>query len=180
MITSRLPAWLEERDGKIVVVPDRVQIVKNMFAWCLNGLGLSLIVKRLTESGIPNFGRGSYWSKAYIHKTLTSRVALGEYQPVHDGKPAGPPILNYYPAIVSEDTWQLAKAALKRRKEKPGPVGKNVATLFGGLIKDARTQSKILVIATQTRGTKQNGRSHVSNGKNEHNSFGLSGPDRNS
>ena len=134
MITSRLPAWLEERDGKIVVVPDRVQIVENMFAWCLNGLGLSLIVKRLTESGIPNFGRGSHWSKAYVHKTLTSRVVLGEYQPLRDGKPAGPPILNYYPAILSEDTWQLVQAALKRRKDKPGPVGKNIATLFGGLL----------------------------------------------
>ena len=81
MVTSRLPAWLENRDGKIVPDPDRVRIVKNMFAWCLNGLGLSLIVKRLTESGIPNFGRGSHWTKAYIHKTLTSRVVLGEYQP---------------------------------------------------------------------------------------------------
>jgi hypothetical protein len=97
-----------------VVVPDRVQIVENMFRWCLDGLGLSLIVKRLTESGIPNFGRGKHWSKAFIHKVLTSRAVLGEYQPQKAGKPSGPPILDYYPPVISEDRWSLVQAALKR------------------------------------------------------------------
>jgi hypothetical protein len=97
MVTSRLPAFLENRDGKIVVVPDRVQIVESMFRWCLNGLGLSLIVKRLTEASIPNFGRGKHWSKAYVHKTLTSRVVLGEYPPIQGRRPAGTPFLTTTP-----------------------------------------------------------------------------------
>jgi hypothetical protein len=51
------------------------------------------------------------------------------------------------------------QAALKRRKDKPGPVGQAVASLFGGLLKDARTRSRMSV-AWQTRGTKEKGRSH--------------------
>jgi DNA invertase Pin-like site-specific DNA recombinase len=49
MITGRLPAWLEERDGKIVVVSNRVRIVENMFRWSLDGLG-----SRSSSSGSPN------------------------------------------------------------------------------------------------------------------------------
>jgi DNA invertase Pin-like site-specific DNA recombinase len=153
MVTNRLPAWLEKRDGRIVVVPDRVKIVTSMFRWCLDGLGLSLIVKRLTESGIPIFGRGRHWNKANIHKTLTSRAVLGEYQPQKGRKPAGPPIIHYYPSIIEEDQWQLVQAALKRRKHRPGPTGKNVPNLFSGLVRDARTQSK-MAIAWQTCGRK--------------------------
>ncbi len=153
LMTRRTVAWIEEHDGKLMLVPERARLVRRMFELAIRGYGLSLIVRELTTAGVACWGRGGSWSKTYIHKIMAGRVVLGEYQPIKDGKPDGDPVADYYPAVVDEDTWLQAQAALARRKNKPGPVGKQVAALFSGLIRDARTQDRMFV-AWQTRGVK--------------------------
>lgn len=157
VLTRKLPAWIEERGGKLALIPDRAAIVRRIFGLAVGGYGLSLIVRELTRDKIPTWGRGVTWSKAYVHKIITGRVVLGEYQPIRAGKPDGDPIPDYFPAAVDETTWIQAQAALARRKDKPGPVGEKVATLFGGMLRDAATRDRLL-IAWQTRGTKDKGR----------------------
>lgn len=93
----------------------------------------------------------SAWSKAYVHKIISGRVVLGEYQPKVNDKADGKPVLAYYPAIIDEATWIRAQAALAQRKDKTGPVGEKVATVFSGLLFDAATRSRML-IAWQTQG----------------------------
>src|SRR5262249_22572514 len=53
----------------------------------------------------------------------------------------GEPIPNYYPAVVSEAEFYAARAASAGRKTKQGRIGKNVANLFGGLLRNARDGS---------------------------------------
>jgi DNA invertase Pin-like site-specific DNA recombinase len=154
ILTRQLPAWIEERKGKLVVIPARARVVHRMFDLAIKGYGLGLIVKGLTEAGEPVWGRSNNgWSKSYVHKILSGRVVLGEYQPISQGKPDGEPLPDYYPALVDESTWFRAQAALERRKDKPGPIGAKVATLFGGLLRDAASGDR-LRIAWQTRGVK--------------------------
>jgi DNA invertase Pin-like site-specific DNA recombinase len=154
ILTRKLPAWIEARGNKLVLIPERASIVRRMFSLAIQGYGLSLIVGEFTTSKVPTWGRGGTWSKAYIHKILAGRTVLGEYQPVRNGKPDGDPIPDYYPAVVDESTWLQVDAALKRRKDRTGRVGDKVATLFGGLLHDATTGDR-LRIAWQTRGIRK-------------------------
>src|SRR5262249_24818636 len=50
----------------------------------------------------------------------------------------GEPIPHYFPAIVSEAQWLLARRAVDSRKTACGPRGEHVRNLFTGIIKDAR------------------------------------------
>jgi DNA invertase Pin-like site-specific DNA recombinase len=162
IVTRRLPAWVEERDGKLVLVPERARVVRLIFDLTTKGYGQSLIVKKLTEDNVPCFGRASGWSKAYLHKIITGRAVLGEYQPFKTKKtdgpkvkePDGPPVANYYPAVIDQGTWDRAQIALESRKKKTGRVGHRVASLFTGLLWDAATQTR-LGIAWQGTGRKQ-------------------------
>jgi DNA invertase Pin-like site-specific DNA recombinase len=171
--TTRTPAWLtvvgRRREGKWMVggkfkiIPERDKVVLHIFRWAVAGLGLAAIVKRLTAEGVTPWTeprkdkhgttRGGRWTKAYVRKILTSRAALGEYQPRKNGKPEDDSVPGYYPRVpgLTEELWQKAQDALAGRRDRPGSPGKRVANLFSGLLWDARSRSRML-IAWQTRG----------------------------
>jgi hypothetical protein len=157
LMTRRVVAWCQEKDGKLVLVPERARIVRRMFELCLQGYGLSLIVQYLTKRKVPCWGwsKTGVWSKTYVRKILTSPATIGVYQPVKNGQPDGPPISNYYPPVIDHSTFHQAQVALEHRKDMPGnaPSRAKVAALFTGLLMDARTQTR-LHVAWQTRGVK--------------------------
>jgi DNA invertase Pin-like site-specific DNA recombinase len=154
VMTRKTVAWVEVRDGKMVLIPDRARIVRNIFTLAIQGYGLALIVKELTREKVPTWGSSRFWSKRYIHKILKGRSVLGNYQPVRLGKPDGAAVPDYYPAVVDEGTWFQAQKALERRRDKPGLVGEKVASLFSGLLLDAETGDR-LRIAWQTQPVRQ-------------------------
>ena len=173
IVTRRLPAWVQEKNGKLVPVPQRVKLVRKFFDLTIKGNGLWLIVKHLTEQKVPTWGRAKDgWSKTYIHKILTGKVVLGEYQPRKAGPNTdangkaksghiasvedGDPILGYYPPVIDQETWEKANLALSSRSDKPGRIGTKTTNLFTGLLKDAKTRSPMR-IATQGQG---NGKSY--------------------
>ena len=153
VVTRRLPAWVREKDGKLIPIPDRVAVVKRIFSLAVGGHGLGLIVKRLTEDKVAPLGGSGKWNKSYVWKILKGRAVLGEYQPDRDGKPDGPPLPDYYPCVIEEGVWLQAQAALARRKDKPGRVGEKVASVFAGLLWDAVTRGRML-IAQEVQGKK--------------------------
>jgi DNA invertase Pin-like site-specific DNA recombinase len=165
-VTARLPAWLDIRggtlaktkggrariDGGIIQpVPARAKVVREIFRLAIEGSGIALIVRHLTETKVKTWGRGGAWSKAYVRKIITSRAVMGEYQPTKGGKPDGAPVANYYPVVIDADTWQRAQMALRSRRDKPGRVGPKAVALFSGLLFEAGTGEKLLVV-NQTRG----------------------------
>jgi hypothetical protein len=86
-------------------------------------------------------GKPVLWSNVSVHYILTTRAVLGEYIPykTHRGKPAGKAVPGYYPAVIDEETFYAAQAALKvRAAVGRGRRGKHV-NLFAGLLRDART-----------------------------------------
>jgi DNA invertase Pin-like site-specific DNA recombinase len=56
IIAQRLPAWVEERAGKLCLIPERAAVVKRIFEMAASGYGLTSIVKRLTLDNVPGFG----------------------------------------------------------------------------------------------------------------------------
>lgn len=110
-MTARCPAWLrlsvDRRSYELI--PERVEIVRQIFADSAAGLGMYSITTRLNRAGVPAFEGKNGWHRSYLAKTLENRAVLGEFQP-HvkvDGKrvPEGEPIEGYYPAIISEELF---------------------------------------------------------------------------
>src|SRR5262249_28191028 len=137
LLTRRLPAWVKEEGDWLVVIPERAAAVRRIFELSGKGYGLHLIMKELNTEGIKPFGPSGRWSIAYIDIILKDRRATGEFQPKRLGGVAdGPPIADYFPRIVSEDEWQLARQKAATRYRNPGRVGA-VVNVFQGLIKGA-------------------------------------------
>ena len=131
-----MPAWVEERGGDRVLIPERAAVIKRIYELAAAGYGQRLIVKRLTDDGVPAFC-GKPWVKQYIMRVLKDRRTLGEFQPRTGGKLDGPPILNYYPAVVTEAEWLAVQAGRTSRRRAPGRLDKHI-NLFTGLVRNAR------------------------------------------
>jgi DNA invertase Pin-like site-specific DNA recombinase len=118
ILTRRLPAWIEERGGKLVTIPERAAGVSRIFNLAAAGYGAAGIVRKLTEEGVPPFGASGHWSRTYVVLILTDRRALGELQPRRhpDGKPDGPAIPDYFPAVVDDAEWHAAQGVAARAR----------------------------------------------------------------
>jgi DNA invertase Pin-like site-specific DNA recombinase len=117
LVAGMWPAWIEKRNGKLCLIPERVQVVRRIFQLAANGYGRHRIMQALKAEGIPPFGGQGKWPHCTIEFILTDRRALGEYQPRKRNRALdGPPIPNYYPAAVSEQEWLAARAAIGQRR----------------------------------------------------------------
>jgi hypothetical protein len=119
--------------------PDKVAIIEQIFRDILT-MGVDRLVKKLNQQNVQTFaGKGANWNQANIAGMIRNRMVLGEQQ-VHkyvEGvrTKTGDVIPNAYPAVVTEDQWTLANAALDGRK-KGVANGRNVtmmANLFGDM-----------------------------------------------
>jgi DNA invertase Pin-like site-specific DNA recombinase len=121
ILTHRLPAWVEVRDGKLEAIPSPAATVKHIFALAAAGYGAAGIVKKLTEDGTPAFGTGGHWARTYVALILADRRALGELQPrLSNGKADGDPIAGYFPEVVTEAEWNAARAGAVQRRRRQG------------------------------------------------------------
>lgn len=125
LMTHKVPAWIEERGGKLHLIPARAAAVKRIFKMAAAGYGHRLTAVKLNKDKVPSFGAKG-WDTAYIGYLLSDGRARGYFQPSARGNPDEEPIPNYYPAAVTEDEWLRARAAAKKRRTNlPGqPKGK--------------------------------------------------------
>jgi DNA invertase Pin-like site-specific DNA recombinase len=139
ILTHALPAWIEKVDDTLRLIPAAAAAVHRAFILAAQGHGAGLIVKALIAEKHPPLGPSGQWSRAYVSLILKDRRAAGWFQPRYqNGRPAGEPIANYFPACVSEEEWQAARAVVDGRKKMPrGRVGEHI-NIFAGLLKNAR------------------------------------------
>jgi DNA invertase Pin-like site-specific DNA recombinase len=57
LLTHILPSWVEERGGKLVLIPGRAAAVRRMFQLSAAGYGSKRIASVLTREGVAAFGR---------------------------------------------------------------------------------------------------------------------------
>jgi DNA invertase Pin-like site-specific DNA recombinase len=138
VMTHHLPAWVVDRNGTLDLAPEKAAAVRKIFDLAIAGYGITTIMNRLTAAKIRPLTKGGRWARSYVAAILKDRRAVGEYQPrTRKDEPDGDPVANYYPAVVTEDEYTLARAAQQRRRRKPGRVGGHI-NVFAGLLHNAR------------------------------------------
>lgn len=149
ILTSRVPAWLcaDKVKNQIVQIPERVEIIKEIFELTNSGYGTYSIAQQLNKRGTKTWGtrKNAIWRESYLKKILASRTVLGEFQPhtVQIGKdkkrrliPDGEPVLGYYPITISPQQFlEAAQATARRRTKGGGRKGPTYANLFTGLLR---------------------------------------------
>jgi hypothetical protein len=64
-----------------VLIPERAEIVKRIFAESLAGHGSAGTAQGLTRDGVPCFGKAAHWHRTYITKILTNPASYGVFTP---------------------------------------------------------------------------------------------------
>lgn len=143
ILTSECPRWLTVNADKsaFVVLQDRMESVRKVFAMRIGGYGVSSIVSRANEEKWPLPGKGDGWYTSTVGRLLKNRALLGEYQPhkkgADDGKriPVGEPVLGYYPVVLDEATFLRAQASADRKGNFPGRRDASLKNWLQGLLK---------------------------------------------
>jgi len=133
------PGWLglsEDRTA-FIFIPERAEIVREIFQASISGLGGYTIAKQLNAKKVSAFGPSCKWDQSTIHNLLRNRATVGEHQPKKypNGKevPIGEPIPGYYPAVIDEEMFQAAQLA--RQKNLASGRGRkgHLINLFAGI-----------------------------------------------
>ena len=143
-VTSVCPGWIKlNQTGAYELIPERANLVKEIFARTLKGDGKRTIARDFNVRAIKPWGVGGKmadgWHDSYIQKILHNDAVIGRFQPhttrQQPGRrvPVGKPVENYYPAAIDKETWQAAQTL---RKGTPGRRAVTVKNLFIGLLKD--------------------------------------------
>lgn len=132
-LTGVCPGWLRlNKDWtEFELIPERVEVVREIFNLIREGHGKGSIVRRLNARGEPTWGTkkrgGRGWHSSYVVKILESRAVIGRFQPHHyqQGKrvPIGEEITDYFPAIIDEALF------FSVQNRKPRPAGKGTLTV---------------------------------------------------
>ncbi|WLC16674.1 recombinase family protein [Bradyrhizobium diazoefficiens] len=141
--TRQTPAWIQwsESTASYELIPERADIVREMFQRMAAGEGLERIARDLNERGVPTWARSGrqrtadHWRTSYIRKVLTSTAPIGTFTPhttTHDETTrarrdeAMAPVENLFPAAVDADTYwkvsrKLSTTAARGRNAKQPP-----------------------------------------------------------
>jgi DNA invertase Pin-like site-specific DNA recombinase len=144
-VTGRTPAWLELAGDTFRTLPEPVAAVRRIFKLAAGGYGRARLIAALEAEGVPPFGTTGRWTRSYVNRILSDHRVCGTYQPRRtDDTPDGPPIADYYPRIISDDEWLLARAGQEQRRGKD-KLGRSLVrterkwvNLFRGMLVDAR------------------------------------------
>ncbi|MBN9074563.1 MAG: recombinase family protein [Rhizobiales bacterium] len=145
LMTRRTPEWIAIEDGKFVLREDRVDIVRRVFQMTIEGHGRRTIVSRLNQEGVPTFRadenrkvKPTGWQTSSVAKILNSRATFGEFQPgtgstkYRTHKPDGPPVKDYYPAVIDEKKFDEAQGVIASRRSERDENGVVIRRGKGG------------------------------------------------
>ena len=159
-MTRMAPRWLELTEKGFRLIPERAKTVRTIFRLSRGGLGVQRILRELLSrpDKYPPFGDSGRWRDSYVLQILTNKAVIGEFQPgMRDeaGRkvPCGPPIKNYFPAVVSEDEFYEVQAGMKARYRAAGRPGEHETNLFTGIVYHAvdRTRMSVHTFRQATR-----------------------------
>lgn len=143
--TRECPRWLKVNSDKtaFIIIDDRVESIKKVFSMRIQGHGVVSIVNRANKERWPAPAKRGSWHTSLVGRLLRNRALLGEYQPHKnyddDGDTrrtaAGDPVPNFYPAVIDEKTFLLARAVAERKGRFPGRRDPNHKNWLQGLLR---------------------------------------------
>ncbi len=146
--TRMTPAWIIWSDDEKAykLIPERADIVTEMFNRSAAGDGLASIARALNERGIPTWPqlgkrkKADHWRTSYIRKVLTSTAPIGTFTPhttTHDETTRSrrdepmEAIANVFPPAVDVETYWRVNRRLStkasRGRHAPEPAKSIVA-----------------------------------------------------
>lgn len=140
ILTRECPRWLRVNEDKSAfeIISDRVESIQKVFKMKTGGFGIVAITRRANDEHWPAPGKMNGWHTSLVGRLLKNRALLGEYQPctlTDNGRVAdGPPVLGYYPQVISEPMFLSAQAVAIRRGAFPGRRDKNSRNFLQGLL----------------------------------------------
>jgi DNA invertase Pin-like site-specific DNA recombinase len=162
LATKNVPGWLRVEKGKLVPVPERVRVVKQIFQLAREGRSMVQICRVLNAKKEPTFGRSKAWGPSTVQKILRGREAVGEFQPgrlalverewkgkkakVKARVPDGEPVAGYYPVVVTDAEWWAAQGAVNSRKTGHGRPTSGFWNPLAGLLTDARDRVPLYLV----------------------------------
>jgi DNA invertase Pin-like site-specific DNA recombinase len=139
-LTARCGGWLQLSSDKKTFnfIPDRTEVVKEIIQMSMNGMGQSVIAKRLNDRKIKSWTGGHGWHTSTVSKILNNTALYGDFQPQVSVsgklKPYGEPIKDYFPALITKDQFTNLKAARSQRLfAGTGRKSTNVPNLISGI-----------------------------------------------
>jgi DNA invertase Pin-like site-specific DNA recombinase len=151
VLTRQLPAWVEERGGKLALIPGKAAAVRRVLELAAAGYGIKAIIRRLVKEKVDPIGKSGRWTHSYVGLLIRDRKVFGELQPKkRDGTPDGEPIPDYYPAAVSEAEWLSARAGVAQRFQKRGGTQGHL-NVFASLLRDARSGESYFAVTAPGR-----------------------------
>jgi len=150
------------KEGKIIPIQERVDVVNEMFQMARSGHGYEQIAKLFNVKGYRTFAKAKGWRPAGIQSVIKNRALIGEFQPhiIQEGVrvPDGDPILEYYPTVVSPAIFDEVQHIIGKRNNHSGSYRKGLYNnLFSGVI---RCQCGEL-LRYQNKGSKAQARNYL-------------------
>ena len=108
MIQRHMPLGYRIENGRAVLVPETVMIVKRIFDAYVSGISTYRIAKELTAQGILNARHKPSWNHGSIGKILENRKYLGD---------------KFYPPMIDEDLFEQAQ---KLRMDRQVQLGRSI------------------------------------------------------
>lgn len=134
--TSNLYGY-QQIDGKLYIIPEQAEVVRQIFAWYLEGTGYKNIAKRLNEQGIPApMGSTWYWStvrRILVNEKYTGNLILQKcYAPsigygttvINHGEKPKYFVADAHEPIISPATFDAVQEEMNRRFKNCNLYGK--------------------------------------------------------
>ena len=114
-IGGNCPAWLEYDGKQYQIIAEKAEVVRRIYSLCIQGYGYTNIIKLLNSEGIPlldssNRNKAGSWAVSSIWRILSNKATIGTFLFKGDEIP------NYFPAVIDEQTFYEARAAIEQRK----------------------------------------------------------------
>jgi DNA invertase Pin-like site-specific DNA recombinase len=141
---SLCPAWLRLAGEEYVVIPERADIIREIFGMAARGMGGYRIARELSQRAIPPLstkiegkpvvGRSAtMWRASAVVNLLNNRAVLGYFQPRNAKKePVAEEIAGYFPTIIDQLTWDRVRSTRRRLGNRSGRKGDTFVNLFTG------------------------------------------------
>lgn len=136
------PRWLDfKKKGKEkhYSLNEHADTVRLIFDMCINGNGANAIMKHLNTEGIQRpcghvqRAHVGNWTASSINNILKNVAVHGELRSKHADRE---PIPDYYPPVITKETFLQAQAAIKSRQQHRSKTA-TMNNLFSGLAKCA-------------------------------------------
>jgi DNA invertase Pin-like site-specific DNA recombinase len=150
-MTKTRPYWIDlDEKGDFVLNPTHQDTIRQIVAWCKDGLGMMRIRQRLEAEPqkYPCFARKGAWTEEYLRWLIKSPLIWGGIQLNEDAEP----IPDYYPPAVDKPTADEAKLQLLSRRRHGGRPGQGETCLFTGLLWHAPTRGRMRVRCGENHG----------------------------